>query len=154
MHLAAAATVISMAGLKKPGAQAAQAEVSLQQLKNCLVNLPPSLVSALVDSNTVSNIAPSIQSSCSFLPQVAQNVIVELTYRRSAFSAAAPNGEAAGQQSTAFLGWTGMPSKRKLASVIGRGSLAGREQEVNTVEIDHAFARTLGMDDGQKVQDQ
>ena len=48
-----------------------------------------------------------------------------------------------------------MPSKRKLASVVGRGShrgsTAGREQEVPVVEIDATFGRMLGLTDGQKV---
>ena len=38
----------------KQQAQAHPAEVTLVHLKNCLVNLPASLVSALVSSNTVS----------------------------------------------------------------------------------------------------
>jgi hypothetical protein len=45
----------NMAPLKKPAGQTVQAEVALQQsLKNCLVNLPSSLVSILVNANTVS----------------------------------------------------------------------------------------------------
>jgi hypothetical protein len=39
---------------KKP---AATAEIALIPLKNCLVNLPPSLVSLLVNANTVSILA-------------------------------------------------------------------------------------------------
>jgi peroxin-1 len=39
---------------KKP---AATAEVALVPLKNCLVNLPPSLVALLVNANTVSLLA-------------------------------------------------------------------------------------------------
>lgn len=40
---------------KRPVGQAVQAEVALiQSLKNCLVNLPNSLVSVLVNANTVS----------------------------------------------------------------------------------------------------
>jgi peroxin-1 len=39
---------------KKPAGQIVQAEVALQQsLKNCLVNLPASLVSVLVNANAV-----------------------------------------------------------------------------------------------------
>jgi peroxin-1 len=39
---------------KKPAGNVVQAEVALQQsLKNCLVNLPSSLVSVLVNANTV-----------------------------------------------------------------------------------------------------
>lgn len=45
---------IIMAPLKKPAGQIVQAEIALQQsLKNCLVNLPSSLVSVLVNANTV-----------------------------------------------------------------------------------------------------
>jgi hypothetical protein len=45
----------NMAPVKKPAGQTVQAEVALQQsLKNCLVNLPSSLVSILVNANTVS----------------------------------------------------------------------------------------------------
>lgn len=51
-----------------------------------------------------------------------------------------------------------MPSKRKLAPVVGRdginGSLRGsgsRDQEVALVEIDPTLAHTLGLHDGQKV---
>lgn len=40
---------------KKPAGSTVQAEVALQpQLKNCLVNLPASLVSVLVNANAVS----------------------------------------------------------------------------------------------------
>lgn len=48
-----------------------------------------------------------------------------------------------------------MPSKRKLASVVGRGSqrggATGREQEMPVVEVDATFGRMLGLTDGQKV---
>lgn len=50
-----------------------------------------------------------------------------------------------------------MPSKRKLASIVGRDSISGRsgsglrEQEVPLVEIDPTLANTLGLHDGQKV---
>ena len=49
-----------------------------------------------------------------------------------------------------------MPSKRKLASVVGRGSqrvsTAGREQELAVIEVDATFGRMLGLTDGQKVE--
>ena len=47
-----------------------------------------------------------------------------------------------------------MPSKRKLAPVVGRDGINGtstREQELSTVELDSAFGRLLGLYDGQKV---
>ncbi|RAH74411.1 AAA family ATPase peroxin 1 [Aspergillus aculeatinus CBS 121060] len=109
------------------------AEVSLVPLKNCLVNLPPSLVALLVNANTA-----------------AQNVIVELQYRP-----AAGKSNSNSTHRSCYLGWTGMPSKRKLAPVVGRdginSSSAAREQEVSTVELDTTFGRVLGLADGQKV---
>jgi peroxin-1 len=47
---------------KKP---AATAEVALVPLKNCLVNLPSSLVSLLVNANTVS--LPAVTYQCVIL---------------------------------------------------------------------------------------
>ena len=51
-----------------------------------------------------------------------------------------------------------MQSKRRLAPIVNRdgisgtrGNPSGREQEVSLVEIDAAFARTLGLSEGQKV---
>lgn len=51
-----------------------------------------------------------------------------------------------------------MPSKRKLASIVGRDGISGsrsgsglREQEVPLVEIDPTLASTLGLEEGQKV---
>ncbi|KAI2711382.1 hypothetical protein CBS147318_8050 [Penicillium roqueforti] len=114
---------------KKP---AATAEVALIPLKNCLVNLPPSLVALLVNANTT-----------------AQNVIIELQYKSTSGKA---NG--APPQQSCFLGWTGMPSKRRLAPVVGRDGINSgysREQEVSTVELDTTFGRLLGLTEGQKV---
>ncbi|OOQ85383.1 peroxin-1 Pex1-Penicillium chrysogenum [Penicillium brasilianum] len=108
------------------------AEVALVPLKNCLVNLPPSLVALLVNANTP-----------------AQNVIIELQYK-------SPSGKANGAppERSCFLGWTGMPSRRKLAPVVGREGMSGgfsREQEISTVELDTTFGRLLGLTEGQKV---
>lgn len=47
-----------------------------------------------------------------------------------------------------------MPSKRRLAPVVGRDGIStgsSREQEVSTVELDTTFGRLLGLADGQKV---
>ncbi|PGH11474.1 hypothetical protein AJ79_04849 [Helicocarpus griseus UAMH5409] len=114
------------------------AEVALVPLKNCLVNLPPSLVSLLVNANTA-----------------AQNAVVELQYRStSGASNSQPNG---GQsQKCSYVGWTGMPSKRRLAPVVSKDGISGtrgssREQEIPTVEIDSTFGRVLGLSDGQRV---
>ncbi|KAK2751899.1 Peroxisome biosynthesis protein pex1 [Onygenales sp. PD_40] len=116
----------------------ATAEVALVPLKNCLVNLPPSLVSLLVNANTP-----------------AQNVIVELQYRST--SAASASQSAGGpSQKSSYVGWTGMPSKRRLAPVVSKDGISGtrgasREQEIPTVEIDSTFGRVLGLSDGQRV---
>ncbi|EHK40899.1 hypothetical protein TRIATDRAFT_227068 [Trichoderma atroviride IMI 206040] len=116
-------------------AQSTAAELSLVHLKNCLVNLPTSLVNLLVSVNTP-----------------AQNVIVELSYRPS------PSAQAAGapKEQSVFVGWTGMPSKRKATQIVGRDGLANsrsstRDQEIQLVEIDATFANTLGLPDGEKV---
>lgn len=75
---------------------------------------------------------------------------MELNYRDT--SAGASN------QKSIYLGWTGLPSKRKLASVVSRDGLGGsrnisglREQDVPLVEIDPTLASTLGLEEGQKV---
>ncbi|OJD25107.1 hypothetical protein ACJ73_03530 [Blastomyces percursus] len=114
------------------------AEVALVPLKNCLVNLPPSLVSLLVNANTP-----------------AQNVVVQLQHRPT--SGASNSQSNAGQsQKSSYVGWTGMPSKRRLAPVVSRDGINGargssREQEIPTVELDSTFARVLGLSDGQRV---
>ncbi|KAF6842910.1 peroxisome biosynthesis protein [Colletotrichum musicola] len=123
-------------------AQSTQAEISLAHLKNCLVNLPASLVSLLVNVNTQTY-------------QPAQNVVVELTFRPSPASASASGTP---QQRSVFVGWTGMPSKRKVAPIVGRDGINGgrtgsslRDQELPQVELDATLASTLGLSDGQKV---
>ena len=121
----------------------AQADlVLLPNLKNCLLNLPSTLVAVLLNSNTV-----------------AQNVIVELSYRQSAPHSQQqdPKQKAASVQKSVFLGWTGMQSQPKLAPVVGRegiqGGRGGRdEREVPTVEVDATFGRLLGLSEGMKVR--
>lgn len=89
--------------------------------------------------------------------QPAQNVVVELNYRPPV-SPESPNSKGASSQKSVFLGWTGMPSKRRVAPLVGRdgingsrGSLGNRDKEVPLVEIDATLAATLGIQDGQKV---
>ncbi|KAI9758783.1 MAG: Peroxisome biosynthesis protein pex1 [Candelina submexicana] len=122
---------------RKAALHSTPAEISLVPLKNCLVNLPSTLVSVLVSADTA-----------------AQNVVVELSYRPSpslSTDVKSANGSNT-QQKSVFVGWTGMPSKRKLAPITtGRGGVGGREQEVATVEIDATFGRLLGLTDTQKV---
>ncbi|KAH8676091.1 ATPase protein [Xylariales sp. PMI_506] len=127
-----------MAPAQRKNAQSTAAEISLVHLKNCLVNLPASLVSVLVNVNTP-----------------AQNVVVELNYRVP-FAGGTAQANGTSSQRSIFVGWTGMPSKRKLASLVGRDSISAsrgstRDQEVASVEIDATLAATLGLPDGQKV---
>ena len=116
--------------------------VLLPGLRNCLLNLPPSLVAVLLNSNTI-----------------AQNVIVELSYRQAATPSQDAKQKTTGVTKSVFLGWTGMQSQSKQAPLVGRdGSLAqaragGRqEQEVATVEVDSTFGRLLGLNEGMKVR--
>ncbi|KAH0562261.1 hypothetical protein GP486_003046, partial [Trichoglossum hirsutum] len=131
-------------GARKPGIQSTPAEISLIHLKSCLVNLPSSLVSVLVNANTP-----------------AQNVVIELTYRQAQPPAVgSTTGSGSSQvQTSVYVGWTGMSSRRRLAPIVGkegisgiRGSAVGREQEIPLVEIDASFGRMLGLQDAQKIR--
>ncbi|POS85627.1 hypothetical protein EPUL_001303, partial [Erysiphe pulchra] len=126
-------------GLKRHSGQPLPAEISLVHLNNCLVNLPLSLCSLL---NSVNNLA--------------QNVIVELTYR--AQTPVENSNNDTPYSRSVYVGWTGFQSRRKLVSIINkngiRGSFLGRgegDQEVPLIEIDYNFAQTLEIADGQKV---
>ncbi|EGX91414.1 peroxisome biosynthesis protein (PAS1/Peroxin-1), putative [Cordyceps militaris CM01] len=117
----------------RKNAQSVNAELSIVHLKNCLVNLPPTLVSLLVNVNTP-----------------AQNVVVELTFRAPAPGTQASSGT---HERSVFVGWTGMPSKRRTATPLNRdgGRISSRDQDIQLVEIDATLAHTLGLSDGQKV---
>ncbi|MCJ1378104.1 Peroxisome biosynthesis protein pex1 [Xylographa soralifera] len=111
------------------------AEVGLVQLRNCLVNLPASLVTALVNANTV-----------------VQNVIIELQYRANVSSTKSPNVPNA--QQSVFVGWTGMASQRKAPASVIRAqarNTSSRDQDIGVVEVDATFGRMLGLAEGQKV---
>ena len=81
--------------------------------------------------------------------------MVELSYRAPA--APGPSASTAPGSTTrsVYVGWTGLPSRQKIAPLVSRDGINGargpREQEVALVEIDSAFAGTLGLSDGQKV---
>ncbi|KAH9826834.1 putative peroxisome biosynthesis protein (pas1 peroxin-1) protein [Teratosphaeria destructans] len=77
-----------------------QADIALlPTLKNCLLNLPAPLVQLLLNSDSV----------------VAQNVIVELTWRPPppdpSAAAKQPKPPPPPPQRSVYLGWTGMPSQ-------------------------------------------
>ncbi|CAJ2501233.1 Uu.00g040860.m01.CDS01 [Anthostomella pinea] len=123
----------------RKNAQSTAAEISLVHLKNCLVNLPSSLVNLLVNVNTP-----------------AQNVIVELNYRPPSTANGSTKANGSPAQRSIYVGWTGMPSKRKLAPIVDRDGITaarggGKDQEVASVELDATLAATLGLSDGQKV---
>ncbi|KAI9744072.1 MAG: Peroxisome biosynthesis protein pex1 [Claussenomyces sp. TS43310] len=128
--------------LKRSPSQSTLAELSLVNLKSCFVNLPSSLESVLLSVD-----AP------------VQNVVVELNYKLPSPSTNTSGRENVQPQQSIYVGWTGMPSKRKLAPVVSRdgmisstrGITVGREQEVALIEIDATFAHVLGLSDGQKV---
>lgn len=112
--------------------------VLLPSLKNCLLNLPASLVALLLNSNTI-----------------AQNVIVELQFRQPTPTGQDPRSKTASASQSVYLGWTGMQSQTKLSALVGREGIRGSngraEQEVPTVEVDATLARRLGLSDGMKV---
>lgn len=108
-------------------------DVVFASLKNCLVNLPPSLIALISNTNTP-----------------VQNVVVELQYRSQKSSSGSVSS--AGIQRTAFAGWTGMPSRTKPSSLLNHErTRGGREIEAQTVEIDGSFANTLGLVEGQQI---
>ncbi|KAL8953872.1 MAG: hypothetical protein Q9222_000318, partial [Ikaeria aurantiellina] len=111
----------------------ASAHVALISLKNCLVNLPQSLVSILLDSN-----AP------------AQDVVVEVLVS----DAAAPSKNGKHGQRSFYVGWSGMPSSRKstkTASGRNERRLGAIESGSASIEIDVTFGRMLGLSEGQTV---
>ncbi|GAP87321.1 putative ATPase [Rosellinia necatrix] len=119
----------------RKNAPSAAAEISLVHLKNCLVNLPTPLVNLLVNVNTP-----------------AQNVVVELNYRVAPASDSSNPPNSSSNQRSIYVGWTGMPSKRKLVPIVDRDGISnGRDREVSSVEIDATLAATLGLSEGQKV---
>jgi peroxin-1 len=86
--------------------------------------------------------------------QVAQNVVVELSYRQPP-PPGASDPRVASPPKSVFVGWTGMQSQRRLASVVGRdglrGSQAASQQDIPAVEVDTTFARLIGLNEGQKL---
>ncbi|KAJ9655151.1 Peroxisome biosynthesis protein pex1 [Neophaeococcomyces mojaviensis] len=111
-------------------------EVVLTGLKNCLVNLPPSLIALISNTNTP-----------------VQNVVVELQYRSQVLSSGAvSSNNATASQRSAFAGWTGMPSRSRPNSLLSQErTRSSRESESQTVEIDASFAKSLGLIEGQQI---
>ncbi|CAK7267520.1 Peroxisome biosynthesis protein pex1 [Sporothrix epigloea] len=129
----------------RKNAQATAAELSLVPLRKCFVNLPPSLV------NTLMNVDTPIQ-----------NVVIELGFRGPAAPRSDSTAPSPMVSKSIFVGWTGMPSRRRMAPLVGRDSVtsnarggnrggASSDQEIAVVEIDATFAHSLGLYDGQKI---
>jgi peroxin-1 len=131
---------INMASRRPPTTQAEL--IFLPNLRNCLLNLPSSLVAVLLNSNTI-----------------AQNVVVELSYRVPApHNTQDPKQKLPGISKSVFLGWTGMQSQSKQTAIVGRDGIAASargegagKREVDTVEVDATFGRLLGLGEGLKV---
>ncbi|KAK5109754.1 hypothetical protein LTR62_006594 [Meristemomyces frigidus] len=123
-----------------PTSATTQAEISfLPNLRNCLLNLPASLVAVLLNSNTI-----------------AQNVVVELNYRLPVQSNSATKPTPSGPPKSVFLGWTGMQSQSRLAVPSTRDGIAGGRggkdaTAAPVVEMDATFGRLLGLSEGMKV---
>ena len=84
-------------------------------------------------------------------------MVVELQYKNSKqLTTGSQNGKItdnSGQRSI-FVGWTGMPSQRRLGSGVGSGGgrlASGEFSEATVVEIDATFGRLIGLADKQKV---
>ena len=114
-----------------------QAEIVLNPgLKNCLVNLPSSLVGLLLNSNAV-----------------VQNVVAELSYTQASTDSGDDKSNAARVHKSVYLGWTGMRSQTRMGSLVARERSGRQDQEVPTVEIDSTYAKLLGLSDGTKVSE-
>ena len=111
------------------------AELALVSLKNCLVNLPQSVINIITTINVP-----------------VQNVVVELqTQKAPSIEANKHGGET---RRFIYVGWSGMPSSSKSTNPPmnwKQRNRAGKETGTSIIEIDATFGRALGLTDGQKV---
>ncbi|KAL8840444.1 MAG: hypothetical protein Q9170_001320 [Blastenia crenularia] len=108
-------------------------EVKFASLKNCLANLPQSLINVFANTNTP-----------------AQDVIVEILIKDATVS---DKDQRTGQRSV-YVGWSGMPSTQKpTINTNYRYQSAPNSKDVRReeLELDSSFGRTLGLAEGQKV---
>jgi peroxin-1 len=81
---------------------------------------------------------------------------VEIQYRNlKQATTGMKNGKSTENSASIFLGWTGMPSARRLGPVVvgAGGRLASNDfEEAAVVEIDATFGRVIGLVDKQKVR--
>ncbi|KAI4154168.1 MAG: hypothetical protein L6R39_001436 [Caloplaca ligustica] len=119
--------------MARPARQPTKAEIYFVSLKNCLVNLPQSLVNTIAAIN-----AP------------AQNVVVEILTNDGAISKA--GGKAV--LHSIYVGWSGFPSTQKSVYPASYGheqGFANVGTERATVDIDATFGCMLGLAEGHKV---
>lgn len=87
--------------------------------------------------------------------QIAQNVVVELNFRSAILSSPDDKTNGTATSRSVYVGWTGMQSQTKLASIVGTARERGgsrHDQNVATVEMDSTLARMLGLSEGAKVR--
>ncbi|KAF5621975.1 peroxisome biosynthesis PAS1 [Fusarium sp. NRRL 52700] len=118
--------------------EAIPAKISLLDLQNCFANLPPFLCSSLDSLNTPS-----------------QNILIELSYKDLTSRDASESADYIKSRSV-FLGWTGLQSRQRARASeepqsLGRNKSRPNNRGSSWVDIDAAFARTLGLSDGQEV---
>ncbi|KAI1049892.1 hypothetical protein LB506_001899 [Fusarium annulatum] len=118
--------------------EAIPAKISLANLQNCFANLPPFLCASLDSLNTPS-----------------QNVLIELSYDDSTSADASESAEYVKSRSV-FLGWTGLQSRQRShpseeQQRLGRERNRPNAREPSWVDIDAAFAQTLGIPEGQEI---
>ncbi|KAL8944522.1 MAG: hypothetical protein Q9216_000432 [Gyalolechia sp. 2 TL-2023] len=104
------------------------AQIKYNPLKNCLVNLPPSLITVIISTDTR-----------------VQDVIVEILVEDI-------KKHGRPTQHSIYAGWTGMQSvQQKSALNRNEYGFSGKEIGWETIEIDPVFGRTLGLKEGQSI---
>jgi len=94
------------------------AVASFASLRNALINVPPKIELALNATNTL-----------------AQNVIIQLTWKEN------------GKDKNAYTGWTGVSCRKAIPPVGTR-----KNDVLPMFDIDPAFAATIGLTEGTRVQ--
>ena len=128
------------------------AEAALVQLRSCLVNLPPSVVTVLVNADTVRFYRDRKCKNLANRAKAAQNVVIEIQYQ--APTSSTNQHHLKGSDQSFYVGWTGLPSQQGSRALGRRNGSKGssiREQDSGVVEIDSTFARMIGLVEGQKV---
>ncbi|KAI4168219.1 MAG: hypothetical protein LQ343_006547 [Gyalolechia ehrenbergii] len=103
------------------------AQVKFNSLKNCLVNLPQSLVNVVISTGTP-----------------VQNVIVEILLEDK-------DKDGKTFLRSIYAGWTGVHSVQKSTLNRNEYDFSGKEIGRETIEVDPTFGRTLGLTESQKI---